>query len=66
MLDLTDIKDLPRGNTIDELHHQVHQLLQQPANCLHLDIEHLYNTSEKLYRDQLLHFLLSAQHSKID
>jgi hypothetical protein len=66
MLDLTDIKELPRGNTIDELHYQVDQMLQQPTNCLHLDIENLYNTSEKLYRDQLLQFLLTAQHSKID
>jgi hypothetical protein len=66
MFDLTDINELPRGNTIDELHYQVDQMLQQPANCLHLDIENLYNTSEKLYRDQLLQFLLSAQHSKID
>jgi hypothetical protein len=66
MLDLTVIHDLPRGNTIDELCYQIDQLLQQPANCLHLDIEHLYNTSEKIYRNQLLHFLLSAQHSKVD
>ena len=66
MIDLTDIKELPRGNTIDELQYQVDQMLQQQANCLHLDIENLYNTSEKLYRDQLLQFLLTAQHSKID
>jgi hypothetical protein len=66
MLDLTVINDLPRGNTIDELCHQVDQLLQQPANCLHFDIAHLYNTSEKPYRDQLLQFLVSEQHSKVD
>jgi len=66
MLDLTQIEELPQGKNTDELHYQVDRMLQQSDNCFHLNVENLYNTREKPYRDQLLHFLQSSQHSKID
>lgn len=66
MIDLLKINDLHRGNTIAELQQIVDHELHNLSSSSQLQIDHLYNSNDLPYRDQLLHFLLTAEHSKID
>ena len=66
MIDLLEISGLQRGNTVAELQQLVDHGLHSSNDSSQLQIQHLYNSDDLPYRDQLLHFLLTAEHSKID
>ena len=57
VLDLTAIQQIPQGATINGLIFEINKLLEDDSNCAHYPIDHLYNTRDRPYADQLISFL---------
>ena len=55
--DLTAIQQIPQGATINGLIFEINKLLEDGSNCAHYPIDHLYNTRDRPYADQLISFL---------
>ncbi len=57
MHDLLAVPDLDAGRTISEILSAVDALLAKDVESMDYDIDHLYNTADALYGEQLLAFL---------
>jgi hypothetical protein len=57
MHDLLAVPDVDAGRTISEILSAVDALLAKDVESMDYDIDHLYNTADALYGEQLLAFL---------
>ena len=55
--DLTDVSTIPRGYSVQELISEIKRVLDDRNDCAHHKIDHLYETVDPLYSDQLFDFL---------
>jgi hypothetical protein len=61
MHDLLAVPDLDAGRTISEIVSAVDALLAKDVESMDYDIDHLYNTADALYGEQLLAFLTAEK-----